>query len=177
MRLKLNFLAIKVNAMSGANPTPLITLRTPSREARWWQHGTGKLVKIEGVMNGAKYREIVEETVFQSARDSRLGQRFTFQQDNDPKHTAKATLEWFKGKHLNVLEWPSQSPDLNPIGNLWYDLKMAEHERNPSNLKELEQFWQEEWKQISVERCATLIDTYPKRLAAVIAAKGGSTEY
>ena len=60
--------------------------------------GTGKLVKIEGVMNGAKYREIVEETVFQSARDLRLGQRF-FQQDNDPRHTAKATLEWFKGKH------------------------------------------------------------------------------
>ena len=66
--------------------------------------GTGKLVKIEGVMNGAKYREIVEETVFQSARDLRLGQRFTFQQDNDPKHTAKATLKWFKGKYLRVLE-------------------------------------------------------------------------
>ena len=75
------------------------------------------------------------------------------------------------------MEWPSQSPDLNPIESLWYDLKMAEHERNPSNLKELEQFLQEEWKQIPVERCAKLIDTYPKRLAAVIAAKGGSTKY
>ncbi|KAK5897970.1 hypothetical protein CgunFtcFv8_015428 [Champsocephalus gunnari] len=39
--------------------------------------GTGKLVKIEGVMNGAKYRDILEESL--SARDLRLGRRFTFQ--------------------------------------------------------------------------------------------------
>ena len=112
-----------------------------------------------------------------SSRDLRLGRRFTFQQDNNPKHTAKATLEWFKGKHLNVLEWPSQSPDLNPIVNLWYDLKIAVHHRNPANLKKLEQFCLEEWEKIPVARCTKLIETYPKRLAAVIAAKGGSTNY
>ena len=81
--------------------------------------------------------------LFQSSRHLSLGWRFTFLQDNDPKRTAKATLEWFNGKHLNVLEWPSQSPDLNPLENLWYDLKIAV-QRNPSNLKELEQFCLEE---------------------------------
>ena len=80
-----------------------------------------------------------------------------------------------KGKHLNVLEWPSQSPAPNPIDNLWYNLKIAVHQQNPSNLMVLEQFCLEEWAKIPVARCAKLIETYPKRLAAVIAAKGGFT--
>ena len=64
--------------------------------------GTGKLVRIEGMMDGTKYSDILDGNLFQSSRDLRLGQRFTFQQDNDPMHTAKETLEWFNGKHLNV---------------------------------------------------------------------------
>ena len=98
----------------------------------------------------------------------RLGQRFTFQQDNDTKNTAEARLECFKGKHLNVLEFPSQSPEFNPIENLWCDLKIAVHQQNPSNLKELEQFYLEEWSKIPVARCAKLIETYPKILADVV---------
>ena len=134
--------------------------------------GTGKLVRIEGMMDGTKYRETLEGHLFQSSRDLRLGRRFTFQQDNDPKQTIKATLEWFKGKHLNVLEWPSQNPDLNPIENLWYDLKIAVHQRNPSNLKELEQFCLEEWAIIPVARYANLIEIYSKILAAVLTLMG-----
>ena len=57
--------------------------------------GPGRLIRIQGKMNGAKYREILDENLLQSTRDLRLGRRFTFQQDNDPKHTAKTTQEWF----------------------------------------------------------------------------------
>ena len=96
---------------------------------------TGKLVGIEEFMDGAKYRDILERNLKKFSRDLRLGRRFTFQQDNDPKHTAKATHKLFMGKHLKDLELPSQSPALNPIENRWYDLKIAVHFRNPSNLK------------------------------------------
>ena len=72
---------------------------------------TGSLVRIEGTMNGAKYRQIFDENLLQSANNLRMGRRFTFQQDNDPKHTAKATLEWLYNKNVKVL-------DLNPF-ELW----------------------------------------------------------
>ena len=69
-----------------------------------------RLVRIEGKMNRAKYRDILDENLLQSAQ-GRLGRRFTFQQDTVPKHTVKTTQEWLRDKSLNVLEWPSQSPD------------------------------------------------------------------
>ena len=76
--------------------------------------GTGRLVRFEGKMNGAIYNEFLDENLLQSAQDLRLEQRFTFQQDNDPKNTAKTTHERLRDKSLNVLEWPSQSPKCNP---------------------------------------------------------------
>jgi hypothetical protein len=77
--------------------------------------GTGRLVRIKAKMNGTKYREILDENLLQSTQDLRLGRRFTFKQDNDPKHTAKTMQEWLRDKSLNDIEWPSQSPDLNLI--------------------------------------------------------------
>uniref|UniRef100_A0A8C4XFK0 Tc1-like transposase DDE domain-containing protein n=1 Tax=Erpetoichthys calabaricus TaxID=27687 RepID=A0A8C4XFK0_ERPCA len=97
--------------------------------------------------------------------------------DNDPKHTSKSTSEWLKKNKMKTLEWPSQSPDLNPIEMLWHDLKKAVHARKPSNKAELQQFCKDEWAKIPPERCKRLIASYRKRLIAVIAAKGGPTSY
>ena len=110
-----------------------------------------------------------------SARDLRLGQRLPSSRTMTLSILLKQHLSGLRGKHLIVLEWPSQSSDPNPIENLWYDLEIAVQQRNPSNLKEMEQFFIEEWANILVARCAKLTETYPKRLAVVIAAKGGST--
>ena len=77
--------------------------------------GTGQLHRIKGTMDGAMYRQILGENLLPSDRALKMGRGWVFQHDNDPKHTAKATKEWLKKKHIKVLEWPSQSPDLNPI--------------------------------------------------------------
>ena len=105
--------------------------------------GTGRLVRIKGKMNGEKYREILDENLLQSTQDLKLQRRFIFQQDHDLKHTAKTTQEWLRDKSLNVLEWPSHIPDLNPIEHLWRDL-IAVQRCSQSNLTELERICREE---------------------------------
>jgi hypothetical protein len=62
------------------------------RDAFQWQVVTGKLVRIEGTINGARLRQHFDENLLQSANDLQLKQIFVFQQDNNPKHTAKAIV-------------------------------------------------------------------------------------
>ena len=54
--------------------------------------------EIKGERFTEQSTEILDENLFQSGQDLRLGRKFTFQQDNDPKHTAKATQEWLWDK-------------------------------------------------------------------------------
>ncbi|KAI4889950.1 hypothetical protein NFI96_007816 [Prochilodus magdalenae] len=58
---------------------------------------------------------------------------------------AKATEKWLKEKHIKILEWPSQPPDLNPKENLWRELKFRVAKRQPRNLQDLETVCKEEW--------------------------------
>ena len=113
--------------------------------------GTGRLVRIEAKMKEGKYREILDENPLQNTQDLRLGQRFTFQQDNNPKHTVKTTQEWLWDKSLNVLELPSSGR--RPENSCAMML--------PSKLTELERICREECEKLPKYRCAKLVASYP----------------
>lgn len=139
--------------------------------------GVGKIEIINGRMNSEYYRRILEKNLKASVSSLKLKPDWIFQQDNDPKHTAKLTQDWFKSNGIKVLKWPSQSPDLNPIENLWKELKIRIHKREPSNLRELERVCAEEWDKISQETCKKFVGDYSKRMHAVINNNGYSTKY
>ncbi|KAL0164887.1 hypothetical protein M9458_040640 [Cirrhinus mrigala] len=126
----------------------------------FYAKGTGQLHRIKGTMDGAMYRQILGENLLPS-----LKMGWVFQHDSDPKHTAKATKEWLKKKHIKVLEWPSQSIDLNPIENLWRELKVQVAKHQPRNLNDLERIWDK----TPPEMCANLVANYKKRRTSVIA--------
>lgn len=130
--------------------------------------GTGPLHSIDGIMKKEHYVEILKQHLKTSARKLKLGHKWVFQTDHDPKHTAKLVKMCFKDNRVNVLEWPSQSPELNPIENLWAELKKLVRARQPTNLTQLHQFCQEEWAKIPANYCEKLVEGYPKHLTKVI---------
>ncbi|KAG1931840.1 hypothetical protein F2P79_021457 [Pimephales promelas] len=140
------------------------------------QKGQKKVIRVKGRMNRAMYREIVSKNLLPSVRSLKMKHGWIFQHDNDPKHTTRVTKEWLRKKHFKVLEWPSQSPDLNPIENVWTELKVRVSQSQPRNITALEEICMEEWAKIPATVCANLVKTYRKRLTSVIANKGYVTK-
>ena len=137
--------------------------------------GVGELYFIEGNMNSNMYCEILQQSMIPSLQ--KLGSRAVFQRDNDPKHTSKTTTAFLKRLRVKVMDWPSMSPDLNPIEHLWGILKRKVEVRKVSIIRQLCDIVMEEWKSIPVATFEALVNSMPRRVKAVLDNDVGHTKY
>lgn len=147
--------------------------------------GVGGIEQVEGRMDSTQFLAILTRKLLPTLDASSLLPDFParndliFQQDNDPKHTSRVSKKWFSDNSISLLDWPAQSPDLNPIENLWSIVtrRIGRRETPPKSVAELWQVVRDEWSKIEVSACQNLICSMPRRIEAVIKAKGGHTNY
>lgn len=139
--------------------------------------GVGKLVQINGRMDGKDYVQILENNLKQSAQQMGLNRGYIFQQDNDPKHTCSVATKWFADKRIPMLKWPPQSPDLNIIEHLWDHLDRSVPTDQRKSMSQFRNALFECWRTITPQVIDNLVKSMPRRLEAVIKSKGGNTDY
>jgi len=141
--------------------------------------GVGIIEHIPTTMDKEVYKGILTRNLKESPKRLGLSRGFVFQQDIDPKHTSKVIKKGFSGNRVTVMDCSAQSPDLNPIENLWGQLerKLRLRGDRPKNPSELLGFLSEEWESIPPETTEKLVDSMPRHIKAVLAAKRGHTKY
>lgn len=139
--------------------------------------GVGSLVFVDGRMNAEMYVNILRNNLLASAEKFGIADSFYYYQDNDPKHTALRTREWMLYNCPHVMPTPAQSPDCNPIEHLWDYLDTKIRESPVRDINQLKERLLAEWKKIPVEYCQKLVSSMPRRLAAVVKARGLHTKY
>ncbi len=152
-----------------------------SFHSQWWfsmsSAGVGPLCFLKSTVNTAIYQEILEHFMLLSADKLYGDADFIFQQDLAPAHTAKGTKSWFNDRGITVLDWPANSPDLNPKENIWGIVKRKMRDTRHNNADDRKAAIKATWASIPPQQCHRLITSMPHGIDAVIHAKGGPTKY
>lgn len=144
-------------------------------------YGIGKLFLFEENLDAPLMLRILKENLLKTAlpmfqEGEKKGQWY-FQQDNDPKHTSRIVQTWIRESGIDCLDWPPYSPDLNPIENLWADVKRRAEQDNPQNVEELKTALMKAWKETDPQLIKSLIKSMRKRCKQVIDKEGWHTGY
>ncbi|KAG2200900.1 hypothetical protein INT46_000533 [Mucor plumbeus] len=137
----------------------------------------------EGDVNAGVYIDILPTSLLDTLEYCGLDRKsFRFQQDNATPHTSVPTKQWFQRQGFPlklILDWPSQSPDLNPIEHVWNQQKrrLNAYPARATTIAELEDRIHQEWYKFTKEDCLKYIDSMPNRIKAVIRSKDGPIRY
>jgi transposase len=140
--------------------------------------GPGTLQPIDGMMNGDKYIDVLERKLVPELQKFPAGDAI-FQHDLAPCHTSRKVLKYMRDNKITTLQWPGNSPDINPIENLWAIIKQRLRSRDcTTKTKVIEAvvsiwFHDDEIKKM----CQTLVFSMPERVAMVLRSKGGHIKY
>ena len=127
-------------------------------------------------MNKELYTEILEPTLLSFVRS--VCPQHRFMQDNDPKHCSGHTQRWLEANDINWWKTPAGSPDLNPIENLWHELKeYIRREVKPHNKDALVSGILAFWRTVTKEKCLKYIGHLQKVIPHVIELEGQATGY
>lgn len=143
-------------------------------------YGVGDAVETPGKINSDEYLDTLDKTILQSRDWYNMNpSKFIFQHDNSSVHTAFKVKKWFLKKKITVLKWPPNSPDLNPIENIWCYIKskLCEYPDAPKSLDELWTRVEEIWVSIPIEFIRKLYESMPQRIKMVQKNRGGHTTY
>ena len=142
--------------------------------------GTGRLQIVKGTMKQDQYQDILQKRFVSQLQEwFPNGEKCIFILDGAPCHKAKTITKFLAHNNIEVLEWPGNSPDMNPIENICQFLKKEIAKNEIKNKVHLIEKLVHEWNhseelQNKVRNC---ISSMPRRIKALIAAKGHPTKY
>ena len=135
--------------------------------------GPGLLTTVEGNLKSEGYIQILGDYMMPSADLLGYGGRYIYQEDNAPCHKSRIVSHWKAVHYISILEWPPQSPDLSPIENLWGTMARMVRGRVIQNKADLDREVHAVWDEIPAIQFRRLVASMPRRVEAVIQARGG----
>jgi len=137
--------------------------------------GKSKLIFTKGSVDSKIYQGILQEAT-PSIRELHP-KDFMFQQDGATCHTSKSTMDYLSSLNWKVSPWPANSPDLNPIENIWGIMKRDVEKRRPKNLDDLQAAIQDVWDNFPLSQVKSLCASMENRITSCIARKGDVIKY